>query len=199
MASRKNSSMNGTDERVLAGGRSRTPPVGLVERLVLDRDVRRVARRRRGSGRAARMPGVLVDVLGVVAGNVGHGLVVVEQQRPGCARLAEQRVPDGEVVAGTPGPRPATLQPGGLQRGDGEAEPGDRDRERVEVDAVDRRPAPGARAPLASSAGRACPPLGEQPVERTEQEVPRAAGRVDQRAARRGRTRRARASGSGRG
>ena len=71
------------------------------------------------------------------------------------------------------------VRPARLQRGDGQPEPGDGDGERVEVDAVDRVQRlldPG----LELQAGRVLVPAVEQPVERAEQEVARAAGRVDQ-------------------
>ena len=71
------------------------------------------------------------------------------------------------------------VRPDALQRGDGEAEAGDRDGERVEVDAVDRverRLHAGLELP-----GRGVPvPPVEQPVEGAEQEVAGPAGRVDQ-------------------
>ena len=71
------------------------------------------------------------------------------------------------------------VRPRGLERGDGEPEPGDRDRERVEVDAVDRVER-RLDAGLEFQAGRVLVPAIQQAVEGAQQEVPGPAGGVDE-------------------
>ena len=81
----------------------------------------------------------------------------------------DEGVADGEVH-GEGGCLLQGVQAGGPQGGEQQAEPGDRDRERVEVDAVIESRAFWTRA-WASRSGALPMPAVQDPGERAEQEV----------------------------
>ena len=150
--------------------------VDLVEGLVLDGDVGRVADDdvvaaffQHGQEERAVLGGVGEGHEGAAVAHAGQDVGV---------GAVDEGVADGQVE----GERRGGLQrrkARGLERGDGEPEAGDRDGERVEVDAVDRVER-RLDAGLDFQAGRVPVPAVEQAVEGAEQEVAGPAGRVDE-------------------
>ena len=121
---------------------------------------------------------VLVDVLGVVA-ELSPAFVLIEVE--GLVEAAsdtKKRVADGEAEPHR-GNSDKRAFSGRLQAGNGEAESCDSYSEGVDVDAVNRRHR-AAHPLLGVEPRRSFKPRLVEPLERTEQEVARTAGRVDQ-------------------
>ena len=164
--------------RVLALAGLVALPVRLVELLVPDRDVGRVAHHH-------VVPSWLEDV--AQRPQVLRGVGVARQHRVQVMRGAIVDLVGGAVQQGVTGRqvdgerrrRLQPPQPALLQRRHRQAEPGDRHRERVDVHPVDRVQR-GLHPRLRLHPGRVPVPPVHQPRERPQQEVARTAGRVDQ-------------------
>ena len=154
------------------------PPIGGIEGPVLDRDIRRVTH---DDVVAAGFEDLLQrrEILGGVSepADLRVGIEALVRQLQ-LVHAMQQRIPGGQVQ----GERRCPFERGqaaGFEGGDDEAEPGDRHRERVEVHAVDRVERP-LHPGLHVQPRRPFRPAFVEPGERAEQEVARAAGRVDE-------------------
>jgi hypothetical protein len=172
----------GHAKRILPVAGSVARAVGGIQRRILHRDVGRVADDGVvGLAEDAVEVGEVLRGKGMFQRGATVGIGTVEQAAILVAaefRAVQQTVAGGEVELevrrfGQPG------FTAGLERGDQQTEARDGDGEGVEVDAVDavQRPLHGIAL---VAAGIVLLPLIEQAGKAAEQEVPRAAGRVDQ-------------------